>query len=82
MRYPLGCGTLGRLANPEWIAIDADHLSVGWERGCENLGPMADPATDVKHLSHLIEGKTTPDQLNVVPVPPIVAGVTEIFGRV
>src|SRR5215208_3158174 len=81
MRDLPGRGPRRRLVDPEGIAIDANHIGVRRQRAGERLCPMANPATDVKHVAHPIKAKPASGQLDVVGVPPEVAGVAEIFSR-
>ena len=66
----------GRSASYSYPVLHSDVM-----RACERLRPMANPATDVEYIPHLIKGKPASGQFDVVRVPPIVAGVTEIFSR-
>jgi hypothetical protein len=42
---------------------------------------VADTATDVENVMRLFEGKAAPDQLNEILVPPIVARIAKVLGR-
>jgi len=52
------------------------------QRGLLVASPKSGKTVMLQHIAHAIEGKATPDQRDVVLVPPIVPRFTEILGRV
>ena len=79
---PESGGAQLRFLDPERIAVDALHARGARQRFRQHPAPMADAAADIEHFADPIERKPLADQFEKVGVPPIIARVAEIFGRV
>src|SRR5262249_42524096 len=78
---PTRRGARGSLFDPSRIAINALDARAVRQDPNEQLTPMPNTAPNVEHIAHAIERKPFGHQLKEVDIPPIVAGVTEILGR-
>src|SRR5215510_14750899 len=72
----------GGLFDPKRIAINALDASVTRQHVCQQLTPMADSTSNIENILHVIERKSFAHQLKKVEIPPIIARVAEILGRV
>src|SRR5215831_19411749 len=72
----------GSLFDPKRVAINALDASVRRQHVCQQLTPMADSTSNIENILHVIERKSFAHQLKKVEIPPIIARVAEILGRV
>ena len=71
-----------RVLDPVRIAVDALHARGRRQDLREQPTPMADATADVEDISHSIERKPPGHQFEEVEVPPMIAGIAEMLGRV
>src|ERR1700675_1395744 len=73
--------TRGSLFDPKRIAINALDASAARHHIREQLTPMADPRSNIENILHAVERKPFSHQLKKIEIPPIIARVAEILGR-
>src|SRR6516225_11244836 len=78
---PMSRSALRSLFDPKRIAINALDASVVRQHICQQLTPMADSTSDIENILHAIERKPFAYQLKKVEIPPIIARVAEVLGR-
>jgi hypothetical protein len=78
----MSSSAFGSLFDPKRIAINALDASAARNYIREQLTPMADSTSNIEHVLHAIERKSFAHQLKKVEIPPIIARVAEMLGRV
>jgi hypothetical protein len=77
----MSSGARGSLFDPKRIAINALDASAARNYVREQLTPMADPTSNIENILNAIERKPFAYQLKKVEIPPIIARVAKILGR-
>src|SRR5262245_14755053 len=79
---PMSGSAGGSFFDPKRIAINALDASAVRQHIRQQPTPMADPTSNIENILHVIERKPFAHQLEKVEIPPIIARVAEILGRV
>src|SRR6516162_10532947 len=77
----MSSGARGSLFDPKRIAINALDASAGRNYIRKQLTPMADPTSNIENILHAIERKPFAHQVKKIEIPPIIARIAEILGR-